>query len=346
MEYTWLGRSDLKVSRICLGTMNFGQQNTQSEAVAQLEYALDQGINFVDTAEMYPVPANVTTQGMTESFIGEGIKKLNKRHQIILATKVTGPSLHVSHISSELGFSKSRMVDALEKSLKRLQTNYIDLYQLHWPERKTNCFGKLGYNHDQDDHWKDNINEIVQTLYDFKKEGKIRHWGISNETPFGLMRFLEEEKKEEGFLLTCIQNPYNLVNRTFEIGLAEMCIRKNIGVLAYSPLAFGLLTGKYHLNQSTPSDRLNQFKQMARYNGNQTYIAVQKYLDIAIKFNISLSQMSLSYLLTKPFIATVIIGATNLDQLKENIGAVDISLSKEIQQEIDIVHHEVSNPAP
>jgi aryl-alcohol dehydrogenase-like predicted oxidoreductase len=346
MEYNKLGLSDLIVSKICLGTMTFGQQNALNDAFEQLDLATNYGVNFIDTAEMYPVPANPETQGKTESYLGDWFTSRKNRNKFILGTKVTGPGLHVKHINENMFFSEKRFSEALHNSLLRLKTDYIDLYQIHWPERKTNCFGKMGFSVDRDDTWSDNIQEVVQILHKFKSQGKIRYWGISNETPWGTMRYLQESKKISDFQLISIQNPYNLVNRTFEIGLAEMAFRENISLLAYSPLAFGLLSGKYHEGHSKPTDRLNQFKNMARYNSPVTFNVVSKYLDIANRHGISLAKMSLSYLMTKPYVTSVIIGATDNSQLKENMESIDITLSDQIINEIELVHKDFANPAP
>lgn len=345
MIYQLLGNTDLRISRICLGTMTFGQQNTYEEARDQMNLAVTKGINFFDTAEMYPVPANPSTQGETETYIGRWLKEYKKRSDLIIATKATGPGVHVAHINPHLGFSKQRLSEALHHSLSRLGTDYIDLYQLHWPERKTNCFGKMGFT-PENDGWEDNIADVVDTLYSFKQQGKIRYWGLSNETPWGVMRFLQEAKRYPDFMPVSIQNPYNLVNRTFEIGLAEIVFRENIGLLAYSPLAFGLLSGKYHYKQDVPQDRLNQFKQMARYNSPVTFEATSKYLEIAKSLSVSPAILSISYLLSKPYVHSVIIGATNLLQLEENISAFEWKPDDNMIGMIENVHKIIPNPAP
>lgn len=346
MVYNNLGQSDLSVSRICLGTMTFGQQNSCKEAFEQLDHALDKGINFIDTAEMYPVPANPSTSGSTETFIGNWVKERKNRTRLVLATKVTGPGIHVAHVSKKLGFSRQRVFEAVDNSLRRLNTDYIDLYQLHWPERKTNCFGKLGFFIDPQDTWKDNFEEVVDTLFTLKTQGKILHWGISNETPWGAMRFLRHADRYKDFAPVAIQNPYNLLNRTFEIGLAEIAFREKIGLLAYSPLAFGLLSGKYHYRTSSPQHRLNQFKQMARYNSENTFKITGLYLNLAAEFEISPAQMSIAILLAKPWVSSVIIGATNLVQLDENIGAIDLTLKPELLEKVEKIHLMHQNPAP
>lgn len=345
MKYRKLGYTNLDVSVICLGTMTFGEQNTEAEGHDQLDYALGQGINFVDTAEMYSVPGRKETQGSTERIIGTWLKKSGKRNDIILATKVTGPSAGLTHISPNLGFSKSRILEAIDLSLERLQTDYIDLYQLHWPERNTNKFGMMGYT-DHDAQWQDNFEETLATLNELINMGKIRHWGLSNETPWGAMRTHHIAHEKSYPKPVSIQNPYNLLNRTFEIGLAEIAIRENMGLLAYSPMAFGLLSGKFHKGQDTPNDRINKFKNMARYNSDQSYQATAHYVKIAEEAGISPAQLALAYVNDRPFVTSTIIGATHMNQLKENIDSVHITLTQEVLQAIDAVHKLISNPAP
>lgn len=345
MKYRKLGKTDLDVSVICLGTMTFGQQNTESEGHEQLDFALGQGINFVDTAEMYSVPGRKETQGSTERIIGTWLKKTGRRHDIILATKVTGPSAGLTHISPNLGFSRSRILEAIDLSLSRLQTDFVDLYQLHWPERNTNKFGVRGYSvHDA--QWLDNFEETLETLNELIRQGKIRHWGLSNETPWGVMRIHQICRDKNYPLPVSIQNPYNLLNRTFEIGLAEIAIREHMGLLAYSPMAFGLLSGKYHEGKDTASNRLNQFKNMARYNSRQSYEAASRYKKIAEEAGLTSAQMSLAYVHDRPFVTSTIIGATDLDQLRENIESIDITLTADIINAIDSVYTELPNPAP
>ncbi|MBK9151123.1 MAG: aldo/keto reductase [Saprospiraceae bacterium] len=346
MEYRKLGNTGLEVSAICLGTMTFGEQNTESEGHEQMSMAFDRGVNFIDTAEMYSVPGRKETQGSTERIVGSWLKKTGLRNQVILATKVTGPSPNFGYISPDLGFSRKRILDAIDKSLARLQTDYVDLYQLHWPERKTNCFGILGYDHSMDNGWKDNFEETLQTLDDLLKTGKIRHWGLSNETPWGVMRcsMIAKEKGYPG--LQSIQNPYNLLNRTYEIGLAEISIRENKGLLAYSPLAFGLLSGKFHRGADTPGDRINKFRQMARYNGALSYQATGEYIKIAEQAGLSMAHMALSFVLSRPFVTSAIIGATNTDQLKENLESISVKLEDDVVRAINEVHKTIPNPAP
>lgn len=344
MLYTTLPNTDIKVSKICLGTMTFGQQNTENETHEQLNYAISKGINFIDTAEMYPVPGKKETQGNTEKFIGTWLK--NNREKVVLATKIAGPNRAFSYIREELNFSKESIKLAIETSLLRLQTDYIDLYQLHWPERNTNYFGKRNYQHNNFDKWQDNFAEIIESLNNSIKDGKIRHYGVSNETSWGLMRYTEESRKLQLPKPITIQNPYSLLNRTFEINLAEITHRENIGLLAYSPLAFGILSGKYLGGAMPENSRLKLFPQMSRYNKMNTNNATQMYVELANKNGFSLAQMSLAYLLQKPFLTSVIIGATNLPQLMENVSSWHINLSDEIVQEIEFIFEKYPNPAP
>jgi len=345
MKYTKLSNTEIKVSKICLGTMTFGEQNTEKEGHEQLDYALDNGVNFVDTAEMYSVPGRKETQGSTEKIIGSWIAKGN-RDKIVLATKIAGPSPGMSYIRENMNFSKKSIHDAIEKSLTRLQTDYIDLYQLHWPERKTNCFGVRNYRHFEEEQWQENFAEVVETLNNLIKQGKIRNYGLSNETPYGVLRYLEEAKENNLVSPITIQNPYSLLNRTFEIGNAEISIKKNIGLLAYSPLAFGILSGKFLNGKKHPNSRVELFPQMARYNSSEVDNAVIKYAEIAKKYNLSLTQMSLAFVNQQPFLTSNIIGATNLTQLKENIDSINITLSEEIIKEIETVFVSQPNPAP
>ena len=345
MKFTILPNTELKISKLCLGTMTWGQQNTEAEAHEQLDFAIEKGINFIDCAEMYPVPANPKTQGRTESYIGNWLAKRKKREDLVLTTKIAGPSRAMDHVRQPLDFSKNSLEDAITKSLKRLQTDYIDLYQLHWPERSTNYFGQRDYTHNDDEAWKDNFAEVLGHLEGFVKEGKIRHIGLSNETPYGLMRCMEEARKGKLKIAT-VQNPYNLVNRKDEIGLSEILQREKIGYLAYSPLGFGTLSGKYIDGSATVNSRLNQFKQYSRYSSMTAIEATAKYFEIAKKHDISLTHLALAFILQKKFVTVPIIGGTSLVQLSENIESINISLSKEILKEIDAVHNEIPNPAP
>ncbi len=344
MKYTTLPNSSIKVSKICLGTMTWGEQNTEKEGHQQLDFAIDKGVNFVDTAELYSVPGRPETQGSTEKIIGSWIAKGN-REKIVLATKITGSSGGLKYIRENLDFNKNTLIETIEKNLKRLQTDYIDLYQLHWPERATNCFGIRNYQH-KTNQWQENFTEVVETLNNLIKQGKIRQYGISNETPYGILRYLEEATKKNLAQPITIQNPYNLLNRTFEIGNAEISIKKNVGLLAYSPLAFGHLTGKFLGGKKHPNSRVALFPQMARYNSLEVDNAVKKYAEVAKKHDLSLTQMSLAFINQQSFLTSNIVGATNLEQLKENIESIHITLSDDILQDIEMVFKSQPNPAP
>lgn len=348
MQYSKLGNTDLKVSKICLGTMTFGEQNSEPEGHDQLDFALKKGVNFIDTAEMYSVPGRKETQGATERIIGTWIKARNNREQFVLATKVTGPSPGLKHIRNPLQFNREQINEAIEGSLRRLQTDYVDLYQLHWPERKTNFFGKRGYptSESADDQWEDNFLSIIEVMNELVQAGKIRYWGLSNETAWGAMHYLHLATTHQLPRPVSIQNPYSLLNRLYEVGLSEVSMRENCGLLAYSPMAFGLLSGKYHTGMARDSARLNLFKQMSRYNNENAHQATAKYLEIAEKYQISLAQLSLAFVNSRPFVTSNIIGATSIEQLRENIDSINVELSPEILQEINEVHELIPNPAP
>ena len=346
MKYTALPHTNIKISKICLGTMTWGRQNTQEEGFAQMDYALDQGVNFFDTAELYPVPATPELYAQTEIIIGNWFKKTGNRDKVVLASKIIGRvSNYTKHIRST-GFSPDSLRTAVEDSLKRLQTDYLDLYQLHWPERVTNTFGKRDYTYDSDDAWTDNFNAVLTTLDELIKQGKIKHIGISNERSWGVMRFLEESKQHNLPRMITIQNPYSLLNRTFEGDLAEISIRENIGLLAYSPMAFGVLSGKYIKKEDDEKSRLNMFPTLSRYNSENSRQATLKYLKLADEYGISLAQMSLAFVNSRPFVTSNIIGATSLKQLKENIKSINLELSEDILNEIDKIHSIIPNPAP
>ena len=344
MKYTTLPDTDIKVSKICLGSMTWGEQNTEEEGHAQLDYALEHGVNFIDTAELYSVPnARAETYGSTERIIGSWLKKNNNRDQVVIASKIAGPAEFTKHIRTG-GYAKHEIEDAIHKSLERLGTDYIDLYQLHWPERSTNFFGQLGYVPNNDEQWKDNFAQILESLQEFIKAGKIRHIGLSNESPYGLSRYLEEARKGAPKMIT-VQNPYSLLNRKDEVGLTEIMHRENVGHLPYSPLGFGQLTGKY-LDGYPPNARVTLFPNYSRYHNENSFEATRRYKKIADDHGLSLTQMSLAFVNTRPFVTANIIGATSVKQLAENIGSIDVDLSSEVLKAIEEVHSTIPNPAP
>jgi len=346
MKYNKLGTSELEVSKICLGTMTFGQQNSEEEAHEQLNYAVDQGINFIDTAELYSVPGRKETQGSTERYIGTWLKDRKDRDKLVIATKIVGPSPGLLYIRNPINFSKEQLNIAIEGSLQRLQTDYVDLYQLHWPERNVNNFGQLGYKHDEDEQWENNLIEVIENLNELIKLGKIRHWGLSNESPWGVMSFLHLADKHSLPRPLSIQNPYNLLNRSYEVGLAEISMRENIGLLAYSPLAFGMLTGKYHNGVDTEDGRLNLFPKLSRYSSDWVREVAGQYIRLANDFDITPTQMALAFVSSKPFTWSNIIGATTMKQLRENIESINITLNNDMVSALDEVHRKISNPAP
>ncbi|MBA3581413.1 MAG: NADP(H)-dependent aldo-keto reductase [Gammaproteobacteria bacterium] len=345
MRYHQLGHSDLSISAIGLGTMTWGEQNSETEAHAQLDYALSQGINFIDSAEMYPVPPKQTTQGSTERYIGTWINKRNKRDDFILATKAAGPGRDMDYLRGGPLFNAPQLNQAVDDSLRRLQTDYIDLYQLHWPERPANYFGKLGYAH-KDTPISTSILETLQALATLVQTGKIRYIGISNETPWGVMQYLQLAQQHNLPKIVSIQNPYNLINRSFEIGLAEMSHRENLPLLAYSPLAFGLLSGKYAQGKKPANARLTLFNRFQRYNNAQGHEAAAAYTALAQENNLTPVQMALAYVISRPFVASTLVGATALTQLAENISSLNVVLSTELLNAIDTIHIRYPNPCP
>ncbi len=325
--------------------MTWGNQNTQDEGFAQMDYALEQGINFFDTAELYPVPAKPETQGATSKIIGNWLQKTGNRDKIVLASKIIGRSSdYTAHIRTE-GLSPGVITQAIEMELKRLQTDYVDLYQIHWPERITNTFGIRDYKHSTEDFWQDNFHQVLQALDKIIKDGKVRHIGISNEKAWGTMRYMEEAKHHNLPKMITIQNAYSLLNRTFEGDLAEIAIRENIGLLAYSPMAFGVLSGKYVKGTAAGNSRLNLFPRFSRYSSKQCTEAAKRYMKIADDYGISAAQLSLAFVTQQPFVSNTIIGATTMAQLKENIDSIDVTLSSEIMEAIEAVHKELPNPA-
>jgi aryl-alcohol dehydrogenase-like predicted oxidoreductase len=346
MKYTILPNTNLKVSKVCLGTMTFGNQNTASEAHEQLDYAVGKGINFIDTAEMYPIGGNEQIFGSTERYIGTWIKKIgvSEREKLVIATKIAGPNRGLDYIRQPLDFSKKSIHEAVDLSLKNLQTDYIDLYQMHWPERVMNMFQKRGVQK-LDDHWKDNIFEVLTIFDGLIKEGKIKHIGVSNENPWGVMRFLAESEKHNLPRIATIQNPFSLLNRLYEVGLSEMTMRENVGLLAYSPLGFGFLTGK-HLTGIQKNSRLDLFRNFVRYTNENCFKATQLYKELAEKNGLTLTEMAIAFVNQQDFVTSTIIGATTMEQLKENITIFDIQLNNEIIAEIDKIQELIPNPAP
>ncbi|MGM0594204.1 MAG: NADP(H)-dependent aldo-keto reductase [Pseudomonadota bacterium] len=347
MEYRKLGRTDIDVSVICLGSMTWGEQNTQKEANAQLDYALDQGVNFVDTAELYAIPPRAETYGKTEEIIGNWLQKSGRREEIVLASKVCGPGGEwLPHIrEGKTRLDRHNINKAIDGSLRRLKTDYLDLYQLHWPERKTNFFGKLGYEHDPDDHPVPII-ETLQLLNDLVKEGKIRHIGLSNETPWGVMRFLQLSDCMQMPRVVSVQNPYSLLNRSFEVGLAEVAQREDVGLLAYSPLGFGMLTGKYQEGAQPKGARLTRWPDYDRYSNPQALAATSEYVALAREHGLDPAQMALAYVNSRSFLTSNIIGATSMEQLKSNIGSIHLALSPEVLEGIEAIHTRHPNPSP
>ncbi len=346
MEFTKLGNTDIEVSRICLGTMTWGEQNTEAEAHQQLDYAVDAGINFIDTAEMYPVPPTEETQGLTETYIGTWLAKRHDRDKLIIASKVCGQNLFAPYLrNGQAKLDKKNIHQALDASLKRLQSDYIDLYQTHWPDRDTNYFGQLGYYHAPE---KDGtaIAETLDVLNGLVKEGKIRMMGISNETPWGCAEYLRAANELNLPKIVSIQNPYNLLNRTFEIGLAEFAHREQTGLLAYSPLAFGVLSGKF-LNGARPAGtRLVLWDRFSRYTNPQADAATAAYVKLAQENDLDPAQMALAFVNSRPFLTSNIIGATSMEQLKSNIDSIDIKLPKKIIKAIEAIHEKIPNPSP
>ena len=343
MEYKNLGHSGIRVSKICLGTMTFGEQNTEQEAHAQLDYALTQGVNFIDTAEMYPVPPKEQTQGLTETYIGTWLNKTKSRENVVLASKVAGPGM-MEYLRGGAELTASHIKQALEDSLRRLQTDYIDLYQVHWPARNTNFFGRLGYEYDTADTTP--IAETLEVLNELVKSGKVREIGISNETPWGAMQYLNLAEQYDWPRIVSVQNPYSLLNRTYEIGLAEISHRESIGLLAYSPLGFGVLTGKYLGDIKPAKGRLTLFDRFTRYNNQLATQATKQYVALAQAHGISPTQMALAYVNSRPFLDANIIGATTLEQLEENISSMDIKLSDILIEGIEAIHKRLPNPSP
>ncbi len=346
MKYKTLGNTGLKVSLICLGTMTWGEQNTQEEGFEQMDYAVEKEINFFDTAELYAIPPKEKTYGKTEEIIGNWFQKRKNRKKIILASKIAGPGLSWIRGGGSQ-YSEKSIESALNDSLKRLKTDYIDLYQLHWPERNTNYFGDLDYQHKENERSWNSFESILKVLKKFIEQGKIRYIGLSNETPWGFSKFLQIAKEQKLPKIVSVQNPYNLINRTYEIGMSEISMREGAGLLAYSPLGVGYLTGKYRNNKKPKNSRLDLFyENYPRYHNQRTYNAVDEYFKIAQKHKISLTQLSLAFVNSRDFVTSNIIGATKMEQLKENIDSINVSLDQKIIDEINLVHENIPNPAP
>ncbi|WP_428036663.1 NADP(H)-dependent aldo-keto reductase [Amphritea sp.] len=345
MEYKLLGSSDLNVSRICLGTMTFGQQNTEAEAHQQLDYAVAQGINFIDTAEMYPVPPMAETQGRTEQYIGSWLKARGNRDQVVIATKVAGPADMVQHIRPGLCLDGANIRAAVTSSLQRLQTDYIDLYQLHWPDRATNFFGELNYRH-QPEQDGTPLLETLEALKQLVDEGLIRYIGLSNEVPWGVMKFLSYAESLGLPRVVSVQNPYNLLNRKDEVGLTEVLHREAVDLLPYSPLAFGTLSGKYLDGSAGPDARINQFPRFSRYYTEQGLKATAAYVKLARDHGLDPAQMALAFVNSRPFVGSNIIGATTMEQLKSNVDSINLTLSAEVLEQIDLIGVQYSNPCP
>jgi aryl-alcohol dehydrogenase-like predicted oxidoreductase len=348
MQYRKLGHSELDVSAICLGTMTWGGQNTQAEAFAQMDYALEQGVNFFDTAEMYAIPPRAETYGRTEAIIGNWLTSRGTRDRIVLASKIAGPGENwLPHIrGGKTRFDRTHIAAAVDASLKRLRTDYLDLYQLHWPERQTNYFGKLGFSVPEGDEPFTPIEATLEALNEQVQAGKIRYTGLSNETPWGVMRFLDTAARLDLPHIVSVQNPYNLLNRSYEIGLAEVSWRERCGLLAYSPLGFGVLSGKYLHNATPEGARLSLFPDYKRYSSANAIAATQQYVALALAHGLDPAQMALAFVNSQPFLTSTIIGATTMDQLRSNIASADMVLPAEVVDAIEAIHTQYPNPAP
>jgi len=348
MEYRRLGRSEIRVSVIGLGTMTWGEQNTEAEGHEQIDCALDHGVNLIDTAEMYAVPPRAETYGSTERIIGSWIRSSGKRDKIVLCTKVAGPgrALGVDYVrNGQNKLDRKNILDAIDASLKRLQTDYVDLYQLHWPDRTTNFFGRLGYQHAESESTVP-IEETLEVLTELIRSGKVRHVGLSNETPWGMHRFLQIAEQGGLARVVSIQNPYNLLNRSFEVGLSEMAIREDVGLLAYSPLAFGVLTGKLLNGARPPEARVVRWSRFARYNGEIAERATGAYVSIAREHGLNPAQMALAFVNRQRFVTSNLIGATTMEQLRTNLGSAGLQLSEDVLNAIEAAHRAQPNPCP
>lgn len=348
MKYKKLANTDIDVSLICLGSMTWGEQNTEEEGFAQMDMAVDYGINFFDVAEMYPVPPREETYGATETIMGNWLKARGCRDKLIIATKVTGRegnNSEMAYIRGGARLNRKHIREAIDGSLERLQTDYVDLYQVHWPERRTNFFGRLGYQHTPDPAVIP-IEETLEAMDELVQEGKVRYIGLSNETPWGMMEYLRVAREKNYARIASIQNPYNLLNRTAEVGIAEICMQEKISFLTYSPLAFGVLSGKYLNGQWPAGARLTLFKRFARYFKTNCDEATAAYVQLAQKHGLDPAQMACAFVNQREFMGANIVGATNLEQLKMNIESVDLELSQEVLAGIAEIHQKYPNPAP
>jgi len=345
MKFKKLGTTDLNVSLICLGTMTWGTQNTEKDAFEQMDYSLSEGVNFFDTAELYSVPPNSDSYGKTEVMIGNWFEKRKNREKIILASKVAGPGCSWIRGGGN-NFDEKSIGKAIDGSLKRLKTDYIDLYQLHWPERSTNYFGKRDYTVDSDEGEWNSFESVLEALEKFIQSGKIRYIGMSNETPYGLSKYIELSKNKKLPRMMSVQNPYNLVNRTYEIGMAEISIRERCGLLVYYPLATGALSGKYRNGKMPKNSRQALFKGWERHLNPLAMKAYEEYYKLAKESNMTMAELAQAFVNTRPFVTSNIIGATTMEQLKENIDSVNIELSDEILNKIDVIHNNNPNPSP
>jgi len=345
MQTRKLGNTDIDVSLICLGTMTWGEQNTEQDAFEQLDYATSEGVNFIDAAEMYPVPPRPETQGLTETYLGNWLAKRNRRDDLVIASKVAGPGNGLSYLRNGPRLTRNHIIEACDASLKRLQTDYIDLYQVHWPDRNTNFFGKLGYEHDPQEKFTP-IEETLTALGELVDAGKVRHIGVSNETPWGVMEYLRLAGEKGLPRVVSIQNPYNLLNRSFEVGAAEIAHREQAGLLAYSPLAFGMLSGKYMGGKWPEKARLTLYERFSRYTNERSADATRAYVELARQNNLSPVQMALAYVNSRGFVTSNIIGATTMEQLQENIGSHSVDLSPDTLEAIEAIHQEFTYPCP
>ena len=345
MKFKKLGNTDLDVSLICLGTMTWGTQNTEKDAFEQMDYSISQGVNFFDTAEIYSVPPTSESYGKTEVMIGNWFEKRKNRDKIILASKVAGPGCDWIRGGGN-NFDEKKIGEAIDGSLKRLKTDYIDLYQLHWPERSTNFFGRRDYSYNNKEGEWNSFENILDALGKYIKSGKIRYIGMSNETPYGLSRYLEISKNKGAPRMMSVQNPYSLVNRTYEIGMSEISIRQKCGLLVYYPLAAGALSGKYRNGEMPKNSRMALFKGWERHLNPLAMRAYDEYYKLAKDFNLTMVQLAQSFVNSRPFVTSNIIGATTMEQLKENIDSVNIDFTDEMMERVDKIHNENPNPSP